>query len=154
MTLLMVRKALVAGLTTIVTVLLVAMICLEIAQVFLRYFLLTGVIWAREVSTLMMFSLGWLGAPLLWLQRTHLSVDILPAGISGSRWLNRVLDLLALACGIVLLVYTSQAMAAFRFIDLPALGTSAAVKFWPMVAGSTLLSVAALVNLFAGRARA
>lgn len=147
MTLLMVRKALVTGLTAIVTSLLVAMICLEIAQVFLRYFLSTGVTWGREVSTLMMFALAWLGAPVLWLKRAHLSVDFLPVALGGSVALDKALNLLALACGITLLVYTSEAMAAFEFIDLPSLGTSAAVKFWPMAVGSALLCLAALMNL-------
>ena len=142
-----VRKGLIGTLRLGLGGLIVALIGLEVAQVFLRYFLASGVSWGREVSTLVMFAIAWLGAPLLWLERRHLAVDLLPAAVGGSRAWAIALDLLVIGAGLALLSLTQQAMAAFAFIELPSLGTSASVKFWPMALGTVLLIVAGGLNL-------
>ena len=131
--------------------LIIALIGLEVAQVVLRYFLATGVSWGRDVSTLMMFAIAWLGAPLLWLDRRHLAVDLLPDAIGQSRAWNAALDLLVMAAALALLIVTRTAMGNFAFIDLPALGTSAAIKFWPMSVGAGLLLLAGALNLLSSR---
>ena len=142
-----VRQGMSRSLRICLGALIIALIGLEVAQVFLRYFLASGVSWGRDVSTLLMFSIAWLGAPLLWLQRRHLAVDLLPLTVTGSSVWRGASDLLVIAAALALLVVTRDAMLAFAFIDLPALGTSAAVKFWPMAVGAVLLACAGLLNL-------
>ncbi|MEM9106362.1 MAG: TRAP transporter small permease subunit [Pseudomonadota bacterium] len=128
-------------------VLVILLIGLEVVQVFLRYFLASGITWGRDVSTLLMFAIAWLGAPYLWLHQRHLAVDLLPQNVTGSRQWSGALDLAVVVASLCLLVITRQAMQAFASIDLPALGTSAAVKFWPMAIGACLLAIAGLLNL-------
>ena len=142
-----IRRYLGLTLRTGLGVLVIGLIGLEVVQVFLRYFLASGISWGRDVSTLLMFAIAWLGAPYLWLQRRHLAVDLLPGSLTGTRYWQTALDLVVIAASIALLLTTRQAMEAFEFIDLPALGTSAAIKFWPMATGATLLVVAGVLNL-------
>lgn len=141
------RRGLSGALRLCLGTLIIALIGLEVAQVVLRYFLATGVSWGRDVSTLMMFAIAWLGAPLLWLERRHLAVDLMPASLTRSRRWNAALDLAVIVAAVALLIVTRQAMENFAFIDLPALGTSAAIKFWPMAVGACLLMTAGGLNL-------
>ena len=146
-----IRRGLNRSIRLCLGLLIVALIGLEVAQVVLRYFFTTGVSWGRDLSTLMMFAIAWLGAPLMWLDRKHLAVDLLPEAIGQSRIWNAALDLLVMAAAIALLIVTRTAMRNFAFIDLPALGTSAAIKFWPMAVGTGLLIVAGGLNLLSLR---
>lgn len=140
------RVGLGSGLRLCLGLLIVCLIGLEVAQVVLRYFFAAGVIWGRDVSTLMMFSIAWLGAPLIWLERGHLAVDLLPSGVTGSAFWQRAMDVLVIASAFALMQLTQVAMDAFAFIDLPSLGTSAAIKFWPMTIGTALLAIAGVLN--------
>lgn len=127
--------------------LLVALIGLEVFQVFLRYFLSGGIVWGRDVATLLMFCIAWLGAPLLWMQRGHLAVNLLPNALARAKGVEIALDLIMLFGAGVLAVITSWAMQSYAFLDLPSLGTAASVKFMPVMAGTLLLILAALLNL-------
>lgn len=135
------------ALRTALGLLITVIIGLEVLQVFLRYLFASGVVWGRDVSTLLLFSIAWLGAPLLWLERRHLAVDLLPSRLTGASYWLRGLDLLMLVAAIALFIQIRSAMQAFAFIDLPSLGTSAAIKFWPMGLGTCLLALAAVLNM-------
>ncbi|PRY95721.1 TRAP-type C4-dicarboxylate transport system permease small subunit [Hasllibacter halocynthiae] len=141
------RRALEVALRAGVLAALVALIALEAAQVLLRYGFGAGLAWGRDVGGLLLFSLAWLGLPLLWLKRAHLSLSLwrLPAGVE--RLWDRAIDATALAAGAALLVFLLQAAAAFRFIDMAALGTDASIRTWPLIAGTCLWNLAALLNL-------
>lgn len=134
-------------LAQIVGIALVVLIFVEASQVVARYVLGDGVSWARDSATLLLFTVAWLGAPLLWLRRAHVAVDLWP----GLRQVNWPLDLLMLICGPVLVLISLRAMNGYRMIDLPALGTDASVKVWPMLVGALLLTVAAGLNLLRER---
>jgi len=129
--------------------LLLALIGLEGAQVTLRYLFAEGVVWGRDVSTLLLLSLAWVGAPLLWLSHAHIAVDLLrrrlrpPGDIAFDRLVNA---LMAVAAAVFVLM-TIEAIRSFSVIELPALGVSAAVKFYPVLVGSCLMLLAAVVNL-------
>lgn len=122
---------------------LVVLIGVEAAQVLGRYALGTGVAWARDVATLLLFTLAWIGAPLLWLRRAHVAVDLWPLR-AARLW---PLDGLMLVCGPALAVIALRAMDGYRMIDVPALGTDATIKVWPMLIGAGLLTLAAGLNL-------
>lgn len=136
-------------LAQIVGVALVVLILVEASQVVARYALGGGVPWARDGATLLLFTVAWLGAPLLWLRRAHVAVDLWP----GVRQIHWPLDLLMLVCGPVLALISLRAINGYRLIDLPSLGTDASVKVWPMLIGALLLTLAAGLNLLRGESR-
>ncbi len=137
----------VRALQLVLATLLTALILLEVVQVLLRYFFAGGLVWGRDVSTLALFSIAWLGAPLAWLKAQHIAVDLWPGLKLGRRTLQSAINLVALIfCG-VLLTFALQAYEAFSFIELPSLGVAASVKFLPILVGTVLLAVAAFLNL-------
>ena len=144
------RQALITALRITLAVTLVGLIALESGQVVMRYVFLTGMAWGRDVITLMMFVIAWLGAPLLWLRAGHIALDVVPDShffrLFGHRTQNLIMAVAAPALAIV----GFEAMQSFSFIDLPSLGTSAAIKFYPILAGAVLLFAAAVINLVAG----
>lgn len=125
----------------------IALIGLEVYQIFLRYFLSDGIVWGPDISTLLLFCIAWLGAPLLWLKKGHLAVDLFPSRPSG----QIVMNILMLVAAIALIVVTRWAMDAFAMIELPALGIPASVKYFPMIIGTSLLVVAAALNLLTSK---
>jgi TRAP-type C4-dicarboxylate transport system permease small subunit len=150
------RRRLAAVLRFMLGAILTALVCLDATQVVLRYLFLVGVAWGGDVATLLLFALAWLGAPLLWLSRGHISVDFVTAllGSRGRARLNATLDVVMIAGAGVLAAITVEAMEAYSLIDLPTLGTSAAVKYVPIFAGCALLALSGLINLLADRAGA
>ena len=145
------RRALALTLRAGVLASLVALIALEAAQVALRYGLSTGVPWGHDVGGLLLFSLAWLGLPLLWLQRGHLALAA-PLPPRAARAWDRALDVLAILAGGALLYHLWQAAAAFRFIEMAALGVDASIRTWPLMAGTALWILAAALNLAERRA--
>jgi TRAP-type C4-dicarboxylate transport system permease small subunit len=141
------RRALSLSLRGALLASLVALIALEAAQVVLRYGFAGGLPWGRDVGGLLLFSLAWLGLPLLWLERSHLTLALWRLSPGATRAWDRGLDALALAAGLALLWYLLEAAAAFRFIDMAALGTDASIRTWPLIAGTALWVLAALTNL-------
>jgi len=144
-----IRRTLTAGLEIVLGIILIALISLEVAQVFLRYFLAEGLIWGRDVATLLLFCLAWIGAPLGWLNGNYIAVDLFAGNRSGRRRAGILLNVVMAAFAIVLAVITLQAIEAFSLIELPSLGVSAAVKFVPIITGAALLVLASLLNLAA-----
>lgn len=144
-----IRRILIKGLEIVLGIILVALISLEVVQVFLRYFLAEGLIWGRDVATLLLFCLAWLGAPLGWLNGNYIAVDLFAGSRSGRQRAGVVLNLAMIGFAIVLAVITLQAIDAFSLIELPSLGVSAAVKFVPIITGAALLVLASLLNLAA-----
>ena len=141
------RRWLSRGLLVAVTASLVALIALEVYQITLRYVLAQSLPWGRDVSGLLLFALAWIGMPLIWLERAHLRVVVFDLPPDRDRQLARAIDGVAFLAAIALAVCIWQAMASFRFIELPALGTSAQVRFYPLLAGTVLLAGAALLNI-------
>lgn len=144
------RDLLVWVLRMVLACLLTALILLEVVQVSLRYVFSDGLIWGRDVSTLLLFSIAWFGAPLCWLKASHIAVDLLPRLQAGRRVLRFAIDLIALAFSLALLVFLGEAYRVFSFLELPSLGVAASVKFVPIIAGTALLTIAALLNMVCG----
>ena len=146
------RRLLFAVLCALSACILVMMTGLEIVQVFLRYVAGSGFIWTGDVSVLLMQSLAWATAPALWLCRGHIAVELigLAPGGRSKRNLATILDALIVVAALALLWYGRDALAAFANIDVPSLGTSGAIKYFPMMAGAALLLSSGLLNLVAG----
>jgi len=144
------RTALIASLQVILGITLIALVSLETWQVVLRYVFGQGIVWGRDVATLLLISLAWIGAPYLWLTRGHIAVDVLVTILSARTGLvlDRVIHLVTVIVSLAFVAITIPTIEAFGLIDLPALGTSGAIKFYPLLAGGILLALAALLNLF------
>jgi TRAP-type C4-dicarboxylate transport system permease small subunit len=133
--------------------LLLAMVALDGGQVLLRYVFSSGVVWGGDVSALLLLTLGWLGAPALWLNRSHIAVDLFPGSALGGRAARAVLDIVMIAGGVWLFHASLGALEAYSFIDLPVLPLSASVKYLPITVGAALLALVALLNLLDRDAR-
>ncbi|QBF32585.1 TRAP transporter small permease [Thalassococcus sp. S3] len=140
------------GLLVAVTLALAMLILLEVYQITLRYVLAQSLPWGRDVAGLLLFTLAWLGLPLLWLERSHLNVLLFRMSAARARAWDRGLDAVACVAAIALSGYIWQAMESFRFIDMPTLGVSAEIRFYPLFAGSILFALAAALNLTERRA--
>jgi TRAP-type C4-dicarboxylate transport system permease small subunit len=147
-----IRSLLFAALCAVAACIMIAMTGLEIVQVFLRYVAGSGFIWTGDISVLLMQSLAWIGAPALWLCRGHIAVELI--GLSrddGARDHKAIiLDILIVVAALALLHYGQDALAAFANIDVPSLGTSGSIKYYPMMTGAVLLLSSGLLNLVAG----
>ncbi|MGR3434225.1 MAG: TRAP transporter small permease [Shimia sp.] len=142
------RAGMAAGLRVVLGALLAGLVGLEVTMVALRYLFAEGIVWGRDVTILAMATMAWLGAALLWLERTHLAVDLLPARLIGGRAWRGATELVGLAAFLALIWNVARAMESAAFIVLPTLGTSAAVKFWPLAAGAVALVAAVGLNLW------
>ncbi|MBW8637858.1 TRAP transporter small permease subunit [Hoeflea sp. WL0058] len=138
-------------LSVMLAALLVAMTMLEIVQVIMRYFAGSGFVWTGDVTVILMQSLAWIGAPALWLMRGHIAVELISGSGKGrASALALVVDAGIVAGGAALLYYGQDALAAFANIDIPSLGTTGDIKYYPMMAGALLLVIAGLLNLATG----
>jgi len=126
---------------------------LAVLQVVLRYLFAASITWVEEVSVLALLWIAWMGAVHLWLARGHIGVDLLvPTVGKGRDRLNRLLDLSAIAGGL-LLVWAAQAtVAAFGGVVMGSLEIPGAIKYYPVVFGGAGLALAGLVNLLADSA--
>ncbi|MEM9011234.1 MAG: TRAP transporter small permease subunit [Pseudomonadota bacterium] len=147
------RAALIQALRVLLGLLLLTMVTLETVQVLLRYLFADSLLWGRDVGLLLLLSLAWLGAPLLWASQGHIAVDALLQRLPAraERIVAVAVDLLAIAAAIGLAYVTVLAIEAFSLIDMPSLGVSGAVRFYPVLLGAALWSLAALLNLAAER---
>ncbi|GKX34115.1 MAG: hypothetical protein MnENMB40S_17330 [Rhizobiaceae bacterium MnEN-MB40S] len=137
------------ALSIVLAALLLAMTLLEIVQVIMRYFAGSGFVWTGDVTVILMQSLAWIGAPALWLMRGHIAVELV-SGSGKPSLLAPVIDTGIVIGGLALLYYGQDALAAFANIDIPSLGMTGDIKYYPMMAGAFLIVVAGLLNLVTG----
>lgn len=142
-----IRRVTERGFRLLLGALLLAMVLLDGSQVLMRYGFNTGITWGGDVASLLLLSLGWLGAPALWLSRSHIAVDLFPGSALGGRVARAITDI-AMIIGAAWLFHASLgALEAYSFIELPVLPVSASVKFLPITIGAALLALVALLNL-------
>lgn len=142
-----IRRVTEHGFRLLLGALLLAMVLLDGSQVLMRYGFNTGITWGGDVASLLLLSLGWLGAPALWLSRSHIAVDLFPDSALGARIARAITDIVMII-GAAWLFYASLgALEAYNFIELPVLQVSASVKFLPISTGAALLALVALLNL-------
>lgn len=124
--------------------LLAALVTLDAVQVVLRYALGRGFAWGGEVAAILLITLTWVGAGHLWLARSHVAVDLF--GLGGT-WVRGAIDAGLVAGALALLPALASTVQGFGFIELPALGVPASIKYWPVAGGVAFLGVAAALDL-------
>lgn len=124
---------------------------LAVLQVVLRYVFANSITWVEEISVLALLSLAWIGAVHLWLDRSHIGVDLLlpQAGPWRAR-LMAAFDLAAIAGGLALAWAAEATIAAFGGVLYGSLELPGEVKYLPVLAGGIGLALAGLLNLLAG----
>lgn len=133
----------------LLALILTAMVVLEATQVALRYGFGTGFIWTGDVSVLLMQWLAWIGAPALWLRRGHINIDLIDTlfGNKATQRLFRLLDGVMIAGALAILYFGLDVLAAFSLTEIPSLGLSGDVKYYPIMASACLLVVTGSINL-------
>lgn len=128
---------------------LLALICLTLGQVALRYLFGQSISWIEEISVVVLTWLAWVGAALLWLLRRHPAVDIVIAAVPASlrAALHRSFDVAAVVLGAGLAVSALKTIDMFAGIELAGLGIDSAVKYQPIAAGGIGMALAGIVNL-------
>ncbi|MEQ8348516.1 MAG: TRAP transporter small permease subunit [Sneathiellaceae bacterium] len=124
---------------------------LAVLQVVLRYVFANSITWVEEISVLVLLWIAWIGAIHLWLDRSHIAVDLLLP--HSGPWRARLIaafDLAAVAGGLALAWAAEATIAAFGGVVMGSLELPGEIKFLPVLAGGIGLALAGLVNLLAG----
>ena len=126
------------------------------AQIFYRFILGDGIIWAEEISKYMMVWMALLGAAIVYYENGHISINFFINKFREHKWLKVLHLLLAAVLFVFLLIYgIDYAEFGKRFIS-PASGIR---RFWPYLAvpvGSVFLLfffVVHFINVFKGPAK-
>lgn len=101
------------------------------AQIFYRFILGGGIVWAEEVAKFLMVWMALLGAAVLYYEGGHIAINFLIARRPGLRYIQMFHALLASALFALLIYYgINYATFGLRLIS-PASGIK---KFWPYLA--------------------
>ena len=137
-------------------ILFLAMTVIVWAQIFYRFILGDGIIWAEEISKYMMVWMAMLGAAVVYYEHGHIAINFFIKKIQHNRGLRVLHILLAAALFVFLLIYgLDYAEFGNRFIS-PASGIR---RFWPYLAipaGSICLLFFCLIHfigIFTGGSR-
>jgi TRAP-type C4-dicarboxylate transport system permease small subunit len=125
-------------------VLFIIMTLIVWTQIFYRYFLKDGIIWAEEISKYLMVWMAMLSAVLVFKDNGHIAIQFFSKRIQ-SRWLLGGLQLLGTALFVMLIVVGwDYALFGKRFIS-PASGLR---RFWPYLAIPVTGALLLFFNLF------
>jgi TRAP-type transport system small permease protein len=144
------HNALSKSLTVILGTLLVALVSTTLLQVTLRYAFSASLVWAEELSVLLLIWMTWIGAAKLWLDRRHIEVDLFTNSMSSKarQRFDAVCDVLMIAFGIALCVFASKTVDVNTGLELAALKIDSTIKYRPVQVGGAILAIAAILNLF------
>ena len=124
------------------------LVLLECVEVVLRYGFATTLLWSADVSSLLLLSLGWLGAGHLWIARSHLVVDIFQRRFPHFlRWTSALAEVVVLVGIIWLAPKLMDTVSIYTDMVMPAIDLSASVRFVPSMIGLLLISLGAILNL-------
>lgn len=125
---------------------LAALVMLACMQVVLRYFFDNSVPWMEEISVLILLGMVWLCAIPLWIDGSHIALDILAQrlGPRGRALLELCLNLLLLLLAAGLARSSLDTYAAVANLDLAASELPVAVLYYPLTASAIGLMFAAL----------
>ncbi|MFC3231083.1 TRAP transporter small permease [Marinibaculum pumilum] len=124
---------------------------LAVLQVVLRYVFADSITWVEEISVLVLLWLAWIGAIHLWLDRSHIAVDLLLPDAGPRRDLvASVFDLAAIAGGLALAWAAETTLAAFGGVLYGSVEWPGEVKYLPVLVGGAGIALAGLLNLLAG----
>lgn len=123
---------------------------LALCQVVLRYVFGASLIWVEEISVMIMIWMAWLGASLLWLNGSHICLDIITAMFStrAKCVFASLMDVLMLMAAVALFLVSIETVRAFAGLELSALSIDLSIKYYPVPIGAVVLFFAALLNLW------
>ena len=124
---------------------------LAVLQVVLRYVFADSITWVEEISVLVLLWLAWIGAIHLWLDRSHIAVDLLLPDAGPRRdAIAAIFDLAAIAAGLTLAWAAETTLAAFGGVLYGSVEWPGEVKYLPVLIGGAGIALAGLLNLLAG----
>jgi len=101
------------------------------AQIFFRFILGDGIVWAEEIAKYMMVWMALLGAAVVYYEQGHISIDFFIANNRKVRWFKLFHTLLAAFLFTVLIVCGIKYAHLGQRLISPASGIR---KFWPYLA--------------------
>ena len=124
------------------------LVLLECVEVVLRYGFATTLLWSADVSSLLLLSLGWLGAGHLWIARSHLVVDLFQGRFPRFfKWVSAVAEVVVLMGIIWLVPKLMDTLPIYADMVMPAIDVSASILFIPSMVGLFLISLGSILNL-------
>ena len=98
------------------------------AQIFFRFILGDGIVWAEEIAKYMMVWMALIGASVVYYEKGHIAIESFISNNKWIRWIRMIHTVMAAVLFIVLLFYgIKYAQFGQRFIS-PASGIR---RFWP-----------------------
>lgn len=114
------------------TILFMVMTLIVWAQVFFRYVLSGGIVWAEEISKYMMVWMALLGASVVYYENGHIAIEFIIAKFRRSiKWIRIFHVVVALFVFILLIVCGFDYAEFGKRLISPASGLR---KFWPYLA--------------------
>lgn len=123
-----------------------ALVVLACMQVVLRYFFDSAVPWMEEISVLIMLTMVWLSAIPLWVDRSHIALDILAERLPPA-WrlaLELAVNLILVLLAAGLAGASWETYAAVANLELAASELPVAILYYPVTAGALGLVLAGL----------
>lgn len=115
-----------------ITVLLFVVMTLIVwAQIFFRFIMGDGIVWAEEIAKYMMVWMALLGAAVVYYEQGHISIDFFIADSGKIRWIKVFHTLVGTLLFIVLIVCGIKYAQLGQRLISPASGIR---KFWPYLA--------------------
>ncbi|MBU2982820.1 TRAP transporter small permease subunit [Lentibacter algarum] len=132
------------GLDWCLASLILSVTAIALAQVVLRYTFSAAILWAEEVSVILMVWFVAFGAARAWLSDEHISVNLLPDVLPSKARLALLLtfDGLAIAAGVSLVVISRPLVAVYESIMLDTVDATAWWKYTPLIVAGILLALA------------
>jgi TRAP-type C4-dicarboxylate transport system permease small subunit len=115
-----------------ITVLLFVVMTLIVwAQIFFRFIMGDGIVWAEEIAKYMMVWMALLGAGVVYHEQGHISIDFFIANNGKIRWIKVFHTLVGALLFIILIVCGIKYAQLGQRLISPASGIR---KFWPYLA--------------------
>jgi TRAP-type C4-dicarboxylate transport system permease small subunit len=101
------------------------------AQIFFRFIMGDGIVWAEEIAKYMMVWMALLGASVVYYEQGHISIDFFIANKGKIRWIKLFHTLVGAFLFVVLIICGIKYAQLGQRLISPASGIR---KFWPYLA--------------------
>lgn len=139
----------------VVTLALIVVVVLTLAQIFFRFVLNAPLIWSEELSRLLVVWMTFIGAAVVCWDGRHLNIDVL-FGIlpSAAKQIVRVINaVISIALLVILVEPTMRLVEIENFAELGALEIPSGIVRLPVAIGAVLMVLAIALRLLYRRRR-